>query len=547
MRPPPTTTSDTRAPDESRRHEHPVVEHPVVDVAVVSGPDCSAPVPLGVGRYVLGRIPAAKLRIDDARIGLHHAIVEVSRSKSGGTSTVAVSVTQLSGQAPIRVWGEPVVGTQSVDLPARLSIGMNDVDIRRRGADVIADVIGDDPPPSKSATIALPGPRPERVGVSAAGLLGAAAAASGALIAAVLERPRLAVAALLVALAITVAWVVDGILTWRANRRGDCAADAERASFIERLVAERTTARLRHLDEHRRLEQLIKAADQARDPLLVGSTRAVLWGCGLRRDTEAGNDIFRPVVGVGTRTWSPELEGRIAPDTATDIDRAAVISDVPIPVELRCGETVAVAGDRTETDALVRSMITQLAILHAPTHWQLVIVSVDRARWKWAAVLPHARSVIGSSLIIDPTTPALLVAAMSFVECPASRSTLLVIDQPSRLDPPCDALRGFIERSEPATLTLVARDESVPDGCSAVIDVGSTGVTSISGQDGLDVSCGASAVSMCGLSGRRATAIARSLATLADTADADRGHPLEESPSSHRGPLPNRTASSSAL
>jgi len=553
MRPLHTTSSDTRTLGEPRSDEQ-----LVVDVVVISGPDCSTSMSLAAGRYVLGRSAAALLRIEDARLGLHHAIVEISTdpnpANGNGAVTAVVTVTQMSGQAPIRVWGEPLTGSQALELPARLSIGMSDVDITRHDPARRDGVQPDDVRPSPDAErteragpparIPVPDPQCDHGTAQATGLIGAAAAIPVVLVAAFLDYPLAALAMAVGAVVSTVAWFVGAMLTWRSNRRSDRVGDAKRTHFIERLSAERAAERLRHLDDHARLDQVITAAERvASSPAAQGE----FWSRRLRCDPASGRRVFRPIVGVGARRWSPMIEGQIGPDIATDIDRASTIADVPIPVELARGEMTAVVGDRSETEPLLRSMVAQLAVLHAPDDWQLVIVSVDRARWEWAVAFPHIRSVIGSSLIIDPTEPDLLATSMVIADCPLSRSTLLVVDDPSRLVRAHEALGGFMERVEPATLIIVERGAPVPGACDAAIGVGSTGAISISRQDGFDMADSASAVSMCGLSTRQAKRVARALASFADSGRPGVLHPLDESPSSHRGPLPNWTASSSAL
>ena len=88
------------------------------------------------------------------------------------------------------------------------------------------------------------------------------------------------------------------------------------------------------------------------------------------------------MIGMGTIRWSPTLDRDrdVGPDTVTDIDRAATIHDVAIPVALRAGEVTAISGGASERDALLRSIVCQMAVRHGPADWQLVIVSDDRQK-----------------------------------------------------------------------------------------------------------------------------------------------------------------------
>ena len=114
-----------------------------------------------------------------------------------------------------------------------------------------------------------------------------------------------------------------------------------------------------------------------------------------------GRATFYPVIGTGTSRWTPTFEGEVSPDSVTDIDCVATITDVPIPLALACGEVVAISGGLTERHALLRSIVCQLAVRHGPADWQLVIVSADRQKWGWADWLPHCRSAAGTLLIAD--------------------------------------------------------------------------------------------------------------------------------------------------
>jgi len=64
-----------------------------VEVVVEAGPSAGASFLLGPGRHVVGRAVTAAVRVDDALIELHHALIEVS-------ATAAVTFTQIAGRVP---------------------------------------------------------------------------------------------------------------------------------------------------------------------------------------------------------------------------------------------------------------------------------------------------------------------------------------------------------------------------------------------------------------------------------------------------------------
>ncbi len=107
------------------------------------------------------------------------------------------------------------------------------------------------------------------------------------------------------------------------------------------------------------------------------------------------------------------------------------------------------------------------------------------------------------------------------------RPVLLVVDDPSLFAVRTGPLRRFIERAQPATLTCVAAGAPMPAICRGVVVVGSTGQVDIADLSP-DAHDGMGRVVMTGLSQRRATWIARTLAGLIDpeeVAGADRKLP----------------------
>src|SRR5262249_14452895 len=136
----------------------------------------------------------------------------------------------------------------------------------------------------------------------------------------------------------------------------------------------------------------------------------------------AGDSDFCLVrVGVGTRPLATRLVPPEAglprnpdPVTATALHRFlsvhSAIADVPIAHPLRAGATVTIDGDPTRARALLRAMISQLTVLHAPD--QLLIAGVvseqNRADWEWLKWLPHnqhprAGDGVGSARMVYPT------------------------------------------------------------------------------------------------------------------------------------------------
>ncbi len=130
---------------------------------------------------------------------------------------------------------------------------------------------------------------------------------------------------------------------------------------------------------------------------LIGGPR--MWE---RRSADP--DFCHVRVGVGTvapaaRLVAPEIPpvDRSDPVTAAAlrgfIDTHSTIADAPITIPLHGAATVTVDGDLSRQRGLLRAIICQLAVLHAPD--QLLIVGVisdrNRAHWDWLKWLPHNR------------------------------------------------------------------------------------------------------------------------------------------------------------
>ncbi|MFJ6939509.1 FHA domain-containing protein [Streptomyces sp. NPDC101132] len=105
-------------------------------------------------------------------------------------------------------------------------------------------------------------------------------------------------------------------------------------------------------------------------------------------------ELLLAALGPGPRLWErdpahPEaLEVRLGQGAA---------------VRLRATGSLALAGPRTRLAGLARSVLAQLAALHAPGGLEIVLVSTDRARplaerraeWSWLGWLPHVRPAHG--------------------------------------------------------------------------------------------------------------------------------------------------------
>ncbi|OKK07568.1 cell division protein FtsK [Streptomyces sp. CB03234] len=107
--------------------------------------------------------------------------------------------------------------------------------------------------------------------------------------------------------------------------------------------------------------------------------------------------VLLTALGPGPRLWErgPGHPEALAVRLGTT-DRAD-LAGVPVTVGLREAGSLGLAGPRARLLSLARSVVAQLAALHAPTDLEIVLISsASRAReWSWLGWLPHVRPAHG--------------------------------------------------------------------------------------------------------------------------------------------------------
>lgn len=180
-------------------------------------------------------------------------------------------------------------------------------------------------------------------------------------------------------------------LTGRARRRGG-GIDADRGRYLGYLnqlsqsVSEvATTQRASAIRSHPHPDTLWT---------LVGGAR--MWQ---RRPGDADFCLVR--VGMGTqplarRLVAPELPAEELRDPVTETAlrhflRAYSTIVGPVTIALRDESLVTIDGEASAARGLLRAMICQLAVLHAPDQVRIAAAISDphRAHWEWLKWLPH--------------------------------------------------------------------------------------------------------------------------------------------------------------
>ena len=213
------------------------------------------------------------------------------------------------------------------------------------------------------------------------------------------------------------AMVVGSLLAARAQNRGEVAQ--QRWEFLRHLA--RTRDRVRRTAQAQRLREL--AGGPHPDTLwsVVASPR--LWE---RRPTD--DDFGAVRIGVGPRQLAtplvPSPSGPVEdldPLSSSALRRFITthraVPELPLTVLLRRFSAIGISADPDRPDAaraLVRALLCQAAVFHAPTE---LIIMVCTARpnhpdWAWVKWLPHARhptevDFAGPVRLVDPSLQAL--------------------------------------------------------------------------------------------------------------------------------------------
>ncbi|MGW5496993.1 type VII secretion protein EccCa [Streptomyces olivaceoviridis] len=168
---------------------------------------------------------------------------------------------------------------------------------------------------------------------------------------------------------------------------------AERRDYLRYLAQKRQQAR--EAAEQQRKALLWDNPDPSALQTLAGGSR--LWERRVSHD-----DFARVRVGTGSRRAALEFlppQTRpvedLEPLTAMSLRRFTRahqrVPHLPVPLALRRFTSVEFAGSGTDALALMRAMVGQLAVLHAPSDLRIALLGRGMAatEWEWLKWLPH--------------------------------------------------------------------------------------------------------------------------------------------------------------
>ncbi|MBT3151112.1 type VII secretion protein EccCa [Streptomyces sp. CHD11] len=248
--------------------------------------------------------------------------------------------------------------------------------------------------PARPRAVEAPPNLPEgKIGNAATALLPMAGVMGSVIMMTVIRNSRFAVVGAVV-LVFALLGAVALFLSQRGKAQRTRRTQRERyLEYLEELREELGSAQRRLRDAQRELNPPPAALyDLVRDPARLWERR--------RRDT----DFLRVRVGVGdVPVPEPAIEqsgsgGVLTPPDPFMLNEAralqrrfATAADMPLTVPLDRAGNVSVVGDREDVLRVVRALLTQTAVTHAPDDVALALaVPGERiAEWQWAKWLPH--------------------------------------------------------------------------------------------------------------------------------------------------------------
>jgi S-DNA-T family DNA segregation ATPase FtsK/SpoIIIE len=364
------------------------------ELIVVGGIHAGRRLPMPPGEYVVGRDPACALIIDDSEASRRHLHL--------GVGSHEVVVTDLGSSNGTTIDGQPLTGS------APLGPGQ----VVRIGATLLAiePVVGETGSALSERDGWLYFDRPPRVRQGGAG-----ARVALPMVPTPVAKRRLPLSASLVPVAVggVLAYflgpvmllfsimgpvmAVASLLEDRRTGRRDYAKKL--AEFSDRMAAVEPEARLAH-------DRVVQARREAAPSSATLAHRAVEHTAELWQRRPADPDF------LALRIGSADLPSALAFDqpyndqgepeltAQTEAVRAAHTIDacVPVDVDLRAVGVLGVAGRPAARQAVVRSLIVQLATLASPRDLALVVLCPPQEADAWAFTrwLPHTTTLVGT-------------------------------------------------------------------------------------------------------------------------------------------------------
>lgn len=215
-------------------------------------------------------------------------------------------------------------------------------------------------------------------------------------------------------------------------------------------------------------------------------------------------DFLEFTIGMGCVPFSttiqvpqPRQDSPVDPRLYELEQRYRMLHDVPITIALREVGSLGIAGPRARSLALLRLLLWQAVVFHAPTELRIAVVSPNAAapEWDWVRWLPHtvplnndtdycARMCASEDAAVTQLMSSLLDQlsrrrdqqarhAQQDTPPPTFTPILLVVDGVERVrdQPLLSEIMRDGARYNMVALFLVERWEAIPGECGAMLDV----------------------------------------------------------------------------
>lgn len=204
-----------------------------------------------------------------------------------------------------------------------------------------------------------------------------------------------------------------GVNGWRQRSQHQAQVVGARREYLAYLADLRSSVRQAASAQRRAAEW---TSPDPRALPAVAEERSRVWERRPQHD-----DFLHARVGVGTQPLCLDLEAPQTPPLA-QLDPVAasaahrflvthrVQQGVPLAFDVRSVARIEVTGAASESRALARALVAQLATFHAPEDLQVAVIADDTAlpEWDWVKWLPHAhstrsRDAVGAARLIGTT------------------------------------------------------------------------------------------------------------------------------------------------
>jgi len=373
-------------------HERPSIDPirgPIL--AVVGGVDAGLLVGLRPGRTLIGRADTCDVTLTSSTVSARHCVVEVD--PLGG-----VVIEDLGSRNGTWIGSEPVRGRRKVSPGEIILLGAVHLTLLERERDDRPALLGAQRtaggniafnrpprpmPAADTSAAALPKPPQEstaRQPFSWISML--APLVLAAVMVQVGGSPMFALFALLSPVML-VGNFVEG------RRHGRQTSRKEVARFAADLEAFRL-----HLEQER-ARVTVRMREELPDTSEV-LRRATAPSVRVWERRPADPDFLHLSAGLGTVDWQPPLANAHGERPAEVVQALAETSSLglaPVLIDLSEGGVVGIAGERSASLALARSLVCQAAVHQGPADLRVAVLTEPEgmAVWEWTKWLPHTR------------------------------------------------------------------------------------------------------------------------------------------------------------